>query len=385
MNKEFDLIVVGAGILGLFHAYHAAARKRSVLLLEKDIGPQDATVRNLGQVVPSGMPQGRWQQYGRYATLLYQELQNKHDIGIRQQGSIYVASDAEEMALLEELHQINKANEYCSSLITAEEACRRLPGLKPSYAKGALFFPEEVTADSRVLAPNLILYLIEKMGVKYRNRQTVIDCRKNGRTCQVRTSQGCRYQAPQVIICNGSDFQSLFPDIFYFSDIEVTKLHMMETQPQGAYALPGNVLTGLTIRRYESFKECPSYSTMDHNAANPRLRELGIHLLFKQTAEGTIYLGDSHEYQEAARAGLLGYEINEEINQLMLQEARRIFDFPTWSIRRSWFGIYSQDKKGSIFQYTIEDNIHIATAIGGKGMTGAAGFAREHIDRLFNC
>ena len=104
MNKEFDLIVVGAGILGLFHAYHAAARKRSVLLLEKDIGPQGATVRNFGQVVPSGMPQGRWQQYGRYATLLYQELQNKHDIGIRQQCSIYVASDAEEKALLEELH-----------------------------------------------------------------------------------------------------------------------------------------------------------------------------------------------------------------------------------------------------------------------------------------
>ena len=385
MAKKYDLIVVGAGILGIFHAYHAAAGKLSVLLLEKDIGPQGATVRNFGQVVPSGMPQGRWQQYGIYAIRLYKGLQEQFELGIRQEGSTYIASDEEEAALLEELHEINRANDYPSILLTGREACRRLPGLKAGYARSALFFPEEVTADSRILAPRLLQYLTETMGVEYHNRQTVIECDSSRKSVVVRTAGGRLFQAKQVVICNGSDFQTLFPDIFYHSDIEVTKLQMLETRPQPSYTLPGNVLTGLTIRRYESFKECPSYSTMSHDAAYPRLRELGIHLLFKQTAEGTIYLGDSHEYQDAANAGLLGYEINDEINQLMLREAGRIFDFPIWAVRRAWFGIYAQHKSESLFQYSVDDNIHIVTAIGGKGMTGGAGVAEDNIRTLFNC
>ena len=45
MKSHFDLIVVGGGIMGTFHAYHAAQRNKSVLLLEKDNFPVGATVR----------------------------------------------------------------------------------------------------------------------------------------------------------------------------------------------------------------------------------------------------------------------------------------------------------------------------------------------------
>jgi glycine/D-amino acid oxidase-like deaminating enzyme len=34
--KNYDLIVVGAGIVGLAHAYAAARRGRSVLVIERD-------------------------------------------------------------------------------------------------------------------------------------------------------------------------------------------------------------------------------------------------------------------------------------------------------------------------------------------------------------
>ena len=34
--KNYDLIVVGAGIVGLAHAYTAAAHGRSVLVIERD-------------------------------------------------------------------------------------------------------------------------------------------------------------------------------------------------------------------------------------------------------------------------------------------------------------------------------------------------------------
>ena len=63
--SHYDLIITGAGALGSFHAYHACKKGLKVLLLEKDLQPQEATVRNFGQVVPSGLSRGKWQNYGR--------------------------------------------------------------------------------------------------------------------------------------------------------------------------------------------------------------------------------------------------------------------------------------------------------------------------------
>ena len=43
---DWDLIVVGAGVLGSFHAYFAARRGWRTLLLERGDWPGEASVRN---------------------------------------------------------------------------------------------------------------------------------------------------------------------------------------------------------------------------------------------------------------------------------------------------------------------------------------------------
>ncbi|HAF77005.1 MAG TPA: TIGR03364 family FAD-dependent oxidoreductase, partial [Maribacter sp.] len=85
---EYDLVVVGGGVLGTFHAYHAMKKGLKVALLEKDAMPKGATVRNFGQVVPSGM-NTKWQQYGRKSLKIYKKIHAKFDISVRQEGSIY--------------------------------------------------------------------------------------------------------------------------------------------------------------------------------------------------------------------------------------------------------------------------------------------------------
>ena len=62
--------------------------------------------------------------------------------------------------------------------------------------------------------------------------------------------------------------------------------------------------------------------------------------------------------------------------------ASKIMDLD-YKIARTWIGCYSQRKSGEIYHYTIDDRIHIVTAIGGKGMTGSLGWAEEHINKLF--
>ena len=55
-----------------------------------------------------------------------------------------------------------------------------------------------------------------------------------------------------------------------------------------------------------------------------------------------------------------------------------------YEIQNRWFGMYSQCKASDIYQRTIDEDIHIITGIGGKGMTGSAGFAKHNIKTIFN-
>jgi hypothetical protein len=60
----------------------------------------------------------------------------------------------------------------------------------------------------------------------------------------------------------------LFPTLFLISDLVVSKLQMMQTKPQKNYSLDGSILTGLSIRRYEAFYECPSFKSIKAKEEN---------------------------------------------------------------------------------------------------------------------
>ncbi|WP_149273444.1 TIGR03364 family FAD-dependent oxidoreductase [Pareuzebyella sediminis] len=383
MNNEYDLIVVGGGVLGTFHAYHAIKKGLKVALLEKDGKPQGATVRNFGQVVPSGMD-SKWQKYGRESLRIYKKIQKKFDISVQQEGSIYIASNAEEVQLLEELRDINIKNAYSSELLTKAECLTRYVGLRNDYVKAGLYFPEEVKVEPRIMINKLHGYLKE-LGLHIYMNQTALECDtlKNG--VQVYTSQHLLLSSSKVIICNGHNFKTLYPKLFAESDLVVSKLQMMQTKPQPNYRLPSSVLTGLSIRRYEAFKECTSYPKIkereDQNAFQNRW---GVHVLFKQALDGSIILGDSHEYAPAGKIDDLGMDLNMDIDNFIIEEAKKIFDLPTYEIQSRWYGLYAQCKNSDIFQHTVDRDIHIVTGIGGKGMTGSAGFAKQNINSIFN-
>jgi glycine/D-amino acid oxidase-like deaminating enzyme len=58
MRRAFDIIIVGAGILGLAHALAAARRGLSVLVLDRDAQANGASVRNFGFVTVTGQQAG---------------------------------------------------------------------------------------------------------------------------------------------------------------------------------------------------------------------------------------------------------------------------------------------------------------------------------------
>jgi len=381
--NEFDLLIVGGGVLGTFHAYHALEKGLKVAILEKDKLPQSATVRNFGMVVPSGMDT-KWQSYGRESLSIYKEISKKVDLTMREYGNIYIASNPEELVLIEELHQINLANGYTSLLLSKEECLAKYPGLRSDYVLAGLYFPEEVLVEPREMIYRLQDFLVKEKGLHLLNYQQVNHCEVVNDRVEVTTSAGAVFKAEQAIICNGSDFQTLFPDVFAKSEIEVVKLQMMQTAKQPSnFVLPSGVLTGNSIRRYEAFEECPSFAAIKAKEDPQSLtKKWGINILFKQAMDGSVIIGDSHEYANVANANDLGFDNKEEINQFMIDEAKKVIDLPNFEIEKRWIGIYSQVKNHDIFEHTIDERIHIITGIGGKGMTVSAGFAKEKIAKL---
>ncbi|WP_438425546.1 TIGR03364 family FAD-dependent oxidoreductase [Aquimarina macrocephali] len=382
--KKYDLIVIGGGVLGTFHAYHALQNGLQVALLEKNKIPQGATTQNFGQVVPSGM-NTKWQTYGRESLKIYKEIQQQFDITLRENGSVYLASNPEEVQLIEELHQINKNNQYASVVLTKEECLKKYPGLRSDYIQAGLFFPEEVTVEAREMIHRLQDFMVKHMNLTYFTNQNVISCEETNTGVRVISSSKEIFEAEKVIICNGNEFKNLYPKLFNESDLEVTKLQMLQTKPQSRYQLPGNILTGWSIRRYEAFTECGSFAEVKSQEDPDSLqKKWGIHMLFKQAPDGSVIIGDSHTYADAKHIEDLGYDLDMNIDDFMITEAQKIIDLPTYDIQHRWYGMYSQCKTKDIFQKTIGSNIHIITGIGGKGMTGSAGFAKENSIRIFN-
>ncbi len=382
MENSYDLIVVGAGALGTFHAYFALQRGLKVLLLEKDARPMESTVRNFGQIVPSGMAEGDWFGYGRVSLEIYKAVQAEYDISIRPNGAVYLASSPEEMQVLEEKHARYQALDYPSQVLTAAQCRQRLPAVRADYCAGGLFFEQEVTAEPDLLIHRLLAYLTERWALDYRPATPVLAVTAHATGAEVVDVSGQRYSAAQVLVCSGRDFKFLFPDLFAQSDLQLCKLQMMATYPLPQVRLPGSLLTGLSIRRYPAFHACPSYARLRPEDVDPALRQWGIHLLFKQALDGSIIIGDTHEYADLAAADTLDFNNSNQLNQLMLGEARRILDLPDWRIQRTWNGYYSQSKSREIFQHSPDPRIHIITGIGGKGMTTACGFAQQNVARL---
>ncbi|MBD0779266.1 TIGR03364 family FAD-dependent oxidoreductase [Maribacter sp. ANRC-HE7] len=383
MQPQYDLIVVGGGVLGTFHAYHALERGLKVALIERDNTPQGATISNFGQIVPSGM-NSKWQLFGRESLRVYKEIQQQFDISVRQEGSVYFASNPKEEQLLVELHQINKDNDYPSVLLTKKKCLNSYPGLRKDYVTSGLFFPEEIMVEPRVMINRLHKYL-KAVGLVLFSNCTVIDCMALSNGIEVQCSNNKSLSAAKVIICNGTDFKTLYPKLFRESDLVVSKLQMMQTKSQQKYRLPSSIFTGRAIRSYGAFQECPSYTGMKSGEKFSSVgKKCGVQIIFKQSVDGSIILGESQQSVYVSKIDTLGTDLDMDVDNYIQQEAKRIIDLPTYEIQRRWYGLFSHCKSADVYQATIDDNIHIVTGIGRKGLTGSAGFAKANIHQIFN-
>lgn len=381
--QSYDISIIGSGVLGAFHAYHALQMGLHVCLAEKDNRPESATVRNFGQAVPSGLSEA-WHAWGRRGVEIYAAIQHEYDLSVRQNGSVYVASDQDEQQLIHELAARMQRLDYPCEMLSASACLERWPALRSEYVREGLFFPLDASLEPDRMIHRLIAYLKLKFQGRfhYRPNTLVIGCERKGTSVEVATSSGETWQAQRALICSGVEFRQLFPEYFRDSGLVTVKLQMMQTVPLSDVTLHGNILTGLTIRRYESFRECPSFATLETPDHLRALTAWGIHILFKQALDGSVIMGDSHEYAPCTQPEQLSFALRQNIQNLILKEAAKIVNFDVFALQTAWAGFYSQHPDKDIVLLDVDDRIRICTGIGGKGMTSSAGFAEHHLHQL---
>jgi (S)-2-hydroxyglutarate dehydrogenase len=164
---ENDVVVIGAGIVGLTLAYELKKRNPSTKICIIDKEPQQAlhaSGRNSG-VLHTGFyytKDSLKAQFSREGGLLMQEFCRQHGLKINPTGKLVIARDQDDLAGLEELKQRGESNNCGTYMVSAAEAKRIEPFAKTYHE--ALYSPHTVTVDPREVCAALRKYL-ENQGV----------------------------------------------------------------------------------------------------------------------------------------------------------------------------------------------------------------------------
>jgi FAD dependent oxidoreductase TIGR03364 len=401
-DHRADLAIVGAGIMGLAHAYAAAKRGKRVVVFERTPRAAGASIRNFGMIWPIGQPHGVMHQLALRSRAIWLEILERTRLPYRADGSLHVVYRNDETAVAREFADRAPALGYDCAWLNPAQMLERSAAVKREGLQGALWSPLELTIDPPLTLAALPAFLHEQYGVTFRFACPVqsiqlpfieasAEANGDGLLCPQITTLKCpthhtvdrafrphlrsRWSVDRAIVCSGDDFETLYPHVFKTSGLTRVKLQMLRTvsQPAG-WRLGPALAAGLTLRFYPAFQLCSSLAALKQRIAQetPEYDRWGIHGLVSQTAAGELTLGDSHEY---------GLEVDifnkEEVDCLILRYIASFLRAPDMAIQQRWHGVYAKHPQEPYLSLTPEPGVHIVTSPGGSGMTLAFGIAEE--------
>lgn len=367
-------IVIGAGIAGLATARALAARGVAVRVFERSSHAVGASVRNFGMVWPIGQPNGGLYEQAMLSRSIWKQICTEAHIWHSETGSLHLAYSADELLVMEEYTEQNKPHRNCA-LLNAADTLKKSPAVNASGLKGSLWSADELIVEARMAIGQLAAYLVEKYDVEF-YWDTAITRIQNGGVYSAVQS----WQADEVYVCSGADFETLYPRQFAESGITKCKLQMMRLAAQpGNWCIGPSLCGGLSMIHYKGFAGLASLDALQRRYDNDYADYLkwGIHVMVSQNAEGELTIGDSHEY------GLTHDPFDKEfINRMILDYLKTFAAFKNWQIIQTWNGIYPKltDGRTSLI-LEPEDGVTIINGLGGAGMTLAFGLAEEVIGR----
>src|ERR1700733_1575856 len=222
VTKCAEVVSVGAGIVGLAHAWLAARSGRSVAVLERRPAALGASIANFGLLWPIGQPAGPMLQLALKSRALWIEMLEEAGIPSRQTGSLHVACRDDEMQVGMEFAALAPSLGYQCSWLDRADALACSPALRRDTVLGALKSETEIMVDPREVLRRLAEFLVQRYAVSFEWNCTALQIDPP----RVRTTKGDWY-ADRILLCNGADFDVLYPELFANSGLVCCRLQML--------------------------------------------------------------------------------------------------------------------------------------------------------------
>ncbi len=375
MQDKYDVVVVGAGIVGLAYAYNAASLGQKVLVLERR--PQSActTSRTFGSIWPVGRPAGQLYKRALRSRMIWLDVLDRAKLWYNEHGSYFLAYSKEEFDVLEEFTETSKGQGYKTELLLPYQIEDRNPFFNRSGMWGGMYSSTEVTVDSEQVCKQLPLFLKEVYGVVFQYNTLAYKIEQG-----VVHTRSLQYKADHVFVCAGAEIESLYPEIYESEKLTKCKVQLIKTAPVSKQ-LKGGVVTGLGFLQEGSFKHLASIAKLQEFVQNemPDYHKHGMYIRMAQNKAGELIIGGSHEY------GLFPDLVDKELpNQLTLNYVKKYLKMSAWEITERWSGVYTDIKEAEELIVSPVEGVYIINALGNAGMTMAFGMAYDHINRIYS-
>ncbi|HLZ42312.1 MAG TPA: FAD-dependent oxidoreductase [Candidatus Sulfotelmatobacter sp.] len=350
-EKLYDVVIVGAGIVGAACADEFARRGMRVAVVDGDVVGSGATAAGMGHIVVMDDSEAQF-ALTRYSQQLWQALRPElpDDVEYEQCGTIWVAVDEEEMAEVRRKHDYYSRRGVPAEVLDFAAVQALEPNLRKGMA-GGLLVPE----DGVLYPPCAARFLIERAQQHGAVVHLGGSVEQIGRG-HVRLTGGRELRGGKVVNAAGAWAADLMPGL----EIKKRKGHLVITDRYPRFLRHQLVELG--------YLKSAHSVTSDSVAFNVQPRRTG-----------QILIGSSRQY------GAEHKEVDHEILRRMLQRAQDYMpSLATLSALRTWTGFRAAtpDKLPLIGPWPGDDALFLATGHEGLGITTSLATAKILVDQI---
>jgi glycine/D-amino acid oxidase-like deaminating enzyme len=350
-NATYDIVILGAGIVGAACADEFARRGIRVAVVDRDIVGGGATAAGMGHIVVMDDSEAQF-ALTRYSQQLWQALRTElpDDVEYEPFGTIWVAADEEEMAEVRRKHAFYTNRGVPTEILDAQRLRHSEPNLRDALA-GGLLVPE----DAVLYPPCAARFLMQR--AQQHGAKLFLGSRVSAfGEGHVRLSDGVELTGQRIVNAAGACSAELTPGI----DVKKRKGHLVITDRYPAFLRHQLVELG--------------YLKSAHSVASD---SVAFNVQPRRT--GQILIGSSRQF------GAEHKEVDQQMIVRMLQRAQEYMpSLGQLSAIRIWTGFRAAtpDKLPLIGPWPTDPSVFLATGHEGLGITTSLATARILVDQI---
>lgn len=376
LPTRVDLVVVGAGVIGLAHAVEAASRGWSVLVVERDARAAGSSVRGFGHIGVT-MQDGVALSYALASRDRWLRLGKEAGFAVRETGTVVVARADDERVVLDDF----AARRDGDVQLLGRKGVVERSGLTPRNVTGGAFLPLDLRVDQRTAIAAVAAWLNTRRYARVEWSTPVIGLEPGSGVTLVRTTRG-DVVARRVICAVGDEIDRHFPAAARGAGIQHSRHQMLRVAPaRTARREIGEVapalLTGTSLLRYDGFAWSPAAREVRARLARtaPEVLGAGLNLMLTQLPDGTVTLGETRSFG-AAREPFR----SESLDELLLSAGGALLGLPLRVLER--WRVRTPSAPQPFVVAEPLPGVAAVSVTSGSGLTCAFGVAAKVIEEM---